>query len=426
MMSIIHKLKTAKHELREHGIHEVISLLKKNLFRIFVHRYRKFYSKAYRKLYSWIFRHFPRNKKMHILYITSELEAEFAQTVRYRIWNPMEALKHRAKTRFEILENGIFRDRCFLAWADIIILMRVGNNEKVQSVVKLARAADVPLVYDIDDIIFLPEYLNNFCQVIQEDKPEMIDYYRKEHESFHEAFLSCDYATASTPFIAEKMEAEGRQAFVIHNGLNKAQLRIAGRVKKPKGAVRYVGYLSGSNTHNIDFLQAAKALDRIVKENSDVKFRVVGYLDEGAMTSDLAKNTEIACFMPWKKLMARSASNYLNIAPLDIANPFCHAKSELKFYEAAILGIPTVASPTDTFKRCIENGVNGMLATDSTEWYNALSMLLNNQELYDQVVESGRAYAFSHYSPEAIADEAMSAYEKIISGCAQKRKQGSK
>lgn len=64
----------------------------------------------------------------------------------------------------------------------------------------------------------------------------------------------------------------------------------------------------------------------------------------------------------------RSRGLILNIAPLEI-NRFCEAKSELKYFEAALVRVPTVASPTQPFKNAIQHGVNGFLAGDSADWY---------------------------------------------------------
>ena len=45
-----------------------------------------------------------------------------------------------------------------------------------------------------------------------------------------------------------------------------------------------------------------------------------------------------------------------NLAPLEVGNPFCEAKSELKFFEAALVDVPTVASPTGPMRRAIRDG----------------------------------------------------------------------
>ena len=51
----------------------------------------------------------------------------------------------------------------------------------------------------------------------------------------------------------------------------------------------------------------------------------------------------------------------INISPLQ-NNLFTNCKSELKYFEAAIAGTITVATPTYAFSRAIVDGENGFLA----------------------------------------------------------------
>jgi glycosyltransferase involved in cell wall biosynthesis len=125
--------------------------------------------------------------------------------------------------------------------------------------------------------------------------------------------------------------------------------------------------------------------------------------------------------MRWERLLKHSAQNYINLAPLDVDNPFCHAKSELKYFEAAIVGVPTIASPTDTFKRCMTHRLNGMLASNEDEWYSALKALIEDKNLYENVKKNALEHVMARYIPSAIADEAMKAYEQILTQYKKKK-----
>jgi glycosyltransferase involved in cell wall biosynthesis len=56
-------------------------------------------------------------------------------------------------------------------------------------------------------------------------------------------------------------------------------------------------------------------------------------------------------------------------------NRFNAAKSELKFIENTVIGMPTVASNVAPYY-CIEDGKSGMLARDEGQWYHALKAIL--------------------------------------------------
>ena len=66
--------------------------------------------------------------------------------------------------------------------------------------------------------------------------------------------------------------------------------------------------------------------------------------------------------MAWQGLPNIVAQIDINLAPLELDNPFCQAKSEIKFTEAALVGVPTVASPTQAFVYAMRDGEDGLLA----------------------------------------------------------------
>lgn len=415
-MVLLRKLKTACRVLREFGAGEAFVLLWRNVSLYSTRVGRIAASKARRAFYRLAGRRFEKKDgRPRVLYVVGNMEAERGQTIRYRVFNLREALVGRARTKFEILENGISRDRASLAWADLIVLMRVEWCPDAARLCENARALHIPVVYDIDDIIFLERYFDKFCSVLDFD-PERIASVREIFTAQEKTFEQAVYCTASTPYIAEIMRREGKKAYVIHNGLSKKQLRIAEAVRKnaQKEGPRLIGYLSGTMTHNRDFQQALPALARILREYDDVRLAIVGYLDLDVLPPEVRSRVQFSCFMKWSRLLRKSARNTVNLAPLDLSNPFCHAKSELKYYEAAVVGVPTVASATDTFRRCIINGENGFLASNEEEWYRALKTLLDEPETAERVRRGALRHAVSHYAPDAVAGEAAAAYRAIL------------
>src|SRR4029078_12926471 len=69
-------------------------------------------------------------------------------------------------------------------------------------------------------------------------------------------------------------------------------------------------------------------------------------------------------------LQRLSAETEINIAHMQ-NNLFTNCKSELKYFEAAVAGTLTVATPTYTFSRAIVDGENGFLA-NAFEWNDKL------------------------------------------------------
>lgn len=408
-MDVVHKLKTAAGLLRTKGIASVWAV-----FSAKAARAAKCAAHAARGL---LFRarllRAERGGRLRVLYVVNEVEMSGGQTVRYRVFNLIEALDGQADASWAMLENGVYLDDWQVARADILVCMRVFDTPQLRRLLALAARHGVPTVFDIDDLIFLPAYYDGFCKALGVRDGFEKKMYADMFAKFHEAFLRCDFATASTPYIVERMQPY-KAARVIHNGLNETQLDVArGLPETARGQVFRICYLSGSKSHNVDFAQAKPAIARILEEYPSARLRVAGYLDE-ELSARFPGRVSRAPYMPWQELPAYCAACNLNIAPLDTSSPFCHAKSELKYFEAALVGVPTVASPTDTFRRCIRPGENGLLAGTGEEWYAAIKSLIDDEELRGRIRRAAKADALETYAPAAIAAEALSAYRGIL------------
>jgi SAM-dependent methyltransferase len=90
----------------------------------------------------------------------------------------------------------------------------------------------------------------------------------------------------------------------------------------------------------------------------------------------------------------------VNLAPLEVGNPFCEAKSELKLFEAALVDVPTIASPTGPYRRAIRDGETGFLAATPRAWKDALTQLVEDPMLRRRVAHAARREALWQFGPE--------------------------
>ena len=139
-------------------------------------------------------------------------------------------------------------------------------------------------------------------------------------------------------------------------------------------------------------------------------------------TSTCSEFPEFQCFsdrvethpaVDWRLLPAEIARADINLIPLKI-NVFTEGKSNLKYYEAALLKIPSVASPTGVYSSCITHGVNGFLARSHAEWYEALRSLIVDPALREQMGERAHRHVLGTYVPQVIGDEAAAVYRQLL------------
>jgi hypothetical protein len=76
------------------------------------------------------------------------------------------------------------------------------------------------------------------------------------------------------------------------------------------------------------------------------------------------------------ELQKNICSVEINLAPLQ-QNQFTFSKSVLKYFDAAAVGVPTIASPTPNMEQAIQNGRNGFISGDDM-WLTSLETLFQN------------------------------------------------
>ena len=117
--------------------------------------------------------------------------------------------------------------------------------------------------------------------------------------------------------------------------------------------------------------------------------------------------------MPHNKLPLELMRFDINIAPLEIGNPYCEAKSELKFFDAAMLEVPTVASATAPFRAAIRQGQSGFLAESSEDWLKSLSRLLDDRRLRIRIGKVARVEALRGFGPVAMRQNVKHVFEEL-------------
>jgi O-antigen biosynthesis protein len=106
----------------------------------------------------------------------------------------------------------------------------------------------------------------------------------------------------------------------------------------------------------------------------------------------------------------------INLAPLEIGNPYCEAKSELKYFEAALADVCTVASSTEPMASAIRHRETGMLADSSEAWYEALKLLVGDSELRGQLAHAAYLDVLWRYGPRQRAESVKSLLDQVAGG----------
>ncbi len=284
----------------------------------------------------------------------------------------------------------------------VFIFHRTVVNKKIKEMVEKIKSQKKEIIFEADDLIYDPKFL------------KLMDGYKKmnvlEKKLYKNGLggeiLNDDYVkvcSTTTTFLAEKFKEKGKRVFIVSNKLSKEDVTWAREIlvnKKEKNKNEIIiGYFSGTISHNKDFATITQPLMQILKKYSQVKLFLAGPLDpEAELVREFGKRIINKPYVPRKEYFKNVASVDINIAPLEISNPFCEGKSELKFFEPGILKIPTVATATQTFREAIEDGSDGFIAKNEKEWKAKLEKLILDKKLRIEMGEKAYKKILEKYT----------------------------
>jgi glycosyltransferase involved in cell wall biosynthesis len=178
-----------------------------------------------------------------------------------------------------------------------------------------------------------------------------------------------------------------------------------------------LAYLSGSATHDIDLGTIAAPLAAVLARFDQARLLLVGPVTLPPALRPFAESGQILrhCFVPWQDLpgLLTYCRVDINLAPLDTNRPFMHAKSEVKFLEAAAVGIPTIASPAAGFAEGVRSGTDCLLASSPGVWERLLTDLIEDPARRTQIGAAARESVHARGTSASNTENVRSVFEKL-------------
>ena len=156
---------------------------------------------------------------------------------------------------------------------------------------------------------------------------------------------------------------------------------------------------AGSSSHGGDFRVIDGVVQQLLDRYPQVEFVVVGGPPE----------IELEGHERMRRVKSTDIQHYpAMLEPFDIGlipladSAFNRGKSDLKFVEYSMLGIPSVASKLEPYVHTIKHGENGFLATSPKDWLKYLTRLIEDADLRRTLGTRAQAYARTRRIDHAI------------------------
>ncbi len=306
---------------------------------------------------------------------------------------------------------------------EVVVLFRTAYGERIQRVVDVCRARGKAVVFGTDDLLFTFDFVWKQLQDQKASRPEgrgqpiaADDYWHAYMQRRRETLLRCDGALVSTEFLAARVRALGKPAWVVRNGLSaemERQAREVGRDRDGTGGRVMLGYLAGTATHDYDFGEIAGVVAGLMRRHPHVYLTVVGPVNVPGCLEEFGTRVRRCPLLAWRHLPGVLGNLDINLAPLDMLTLFNHAKSEVKWLEAAAVGVVTVASRTAGFSEAVRHGETGLLAGTPAEWERMLEDLVTQPELRARLGSAARREAEQRYTVKAQGPQTAQVFAEI-------------
>lgn len=310
--------------------------------------------------------------------IIDGVEGVIPQCTRYRVLNKAEQLQNLG---FEV--NIVNRSDFHMEdakYASHIIIYRCPVSDEMVNLCKLARKCNKSVLFDIDDLVIDTKYTDQLSYTKSLSQKEKNNYDANVN-SYNSMMNFCDGIITSTGTMESELRSY-KKLVMLNRNLASEELvkisQIAVQEANRNDSKIKIGYFSGSITHNENFELIMPALLRLLETYSNVELHLIGYLDLPKKLSNFKNQIRQHEYVEWHELPTLIQQVDINLAPL-VNSLFNRAKSEIKWIEAALVKVPTMASNIGAFAEMISDGKNGVLVEDE-EWFEKLSQIVLNKE----------------------------------------------
>lgn len=335
-------------------------------------------------------------------------DADNVDTSRRRIFGYVEALAvHDVETA--VIDHTQL-DLSGLSDIDLLVISRLGWSDKLADAVAHARERACPVIFDLDEVLFDPELFQHDAVA----DPHAVA------TQFKQTLIACDAVTVPTFALAEEVGRLGKPAYVLPNVFSGGEIGSAEQAAEVRAASVHergirIACFSGPDAERAGVPGCRDALVRLMEERDDVTLHWFG-APVAVETFDRFGNRfsqKASCPQEERQSLLAEADIVVVPRKPDLLGD---SQSELAVVEAAMFGIPSVASPTTTLAAVIQHQESGLLAATSDQWYDALSSLVTDPALRDRIGCAAKAQILPRYTAEHAVTEMLSIYQAAFGG----------
>jgi processive 1,2-diacylglycerol beta-glucosyltransferase len=295
--------------------------------------------------------------------------------------------------------------------AEVVIVDRTWKYDvtlhAVEALIAQIREAGACLLYSIDDNLLDLDLSGGFRSSFTLEQLTVIRLLARE----------ADGLLVSTPALAERLRRMNEAIYVLPNALDERLFPDPALRAATATRPLVVGYM-GTFTHDDDLYLILEALRA---HAGHIELQLVGGISDAAILKGFqplsiqvlnpAGHHEYPDFIRW---MGSALQWDLGLAPLE-DTPFTRCKSDIKFLDYSLMGIPGIYSRVEAYRHTVQHGVTGWLAGNTvSDWRDGLAELIHQPDLRRRLALSAGQWVGANRTLAVCATQWADAIETVV------------
>lgn len=279
---------------------------------------------------------------------------------------------------------------------DLIVLYREAVLTRSILFEKLFSNSGVPLVFDFDDAIWIKD-VSNVNRALS---------FLKNERKMERILPLCTHVTCGNEYLSNYAKKFNANVTIIPSTVNTdvyRPMQLNGTSKVVK-----IGWVGSHTTikHFQKILGVYKKLKAKYKDG--LSFKVIG--------DPHYKNEELGIVgIPWENEKEVELFNSFDIGVMPLPrDQWTEGKCGMKGLLYMSTGKPAVISAVGVNNSIVNHGENGFLCTEEQQWYDTLSLLIEDEQLRIKVGQKGRKTVEQKYSTISQRDKYLNLYLSLI------------
>jgi len=276
---------------------------------------------------------------------------------------------------------------------DVLFVYREAAMIGPALIERLAARRRVPIVYDLDDPVFIPyrSPMNGWFSLL------------KFPEKTHTLFRLSNRIIAINNIIGQYASRYNPAVSIVPNCIDVERYKP---MERPHSETVRLGWV-GSHSTMRNLQSIAGPLGRLQSAAPTV-LRIIG-----AGSAELpGVSTEVRQWSADSEIADLGECD-IGLVPLP-DHPWHPWKFFYKTIQYMALGLPVVARRMGSNSEIIEDGVNGFLVETEEEWYDRLLLLVRDRELRVRMGKAARTTIVERYSTQTQMPKMVSVFEQIL------------